>query len=56
VQPFQHHAVEHTVYRADQNRTRLITIDGNSGAGGTITKNDSALGSWTHFFKVAQLG
>jgi hypothetical protein len=47
--------VVHTVYQDDQRRTRLITIDGNSGATSTITKNDSAVGSWTHFFKVAQL-
>jgi hypothetical protein len=55
-QPWQHHAIVHTAYRNDAGQDRIITIDGNSKASSTISRNESSPSDWTNFFKVTALG
>jgi Putative peptidoglycan binding domain len=54
-QPKQHHAVVHTVYQDTQGNDRIVTIDGNSAATSTITRNDHSRSYWTGFFTVGFL-
>jgi hypothetical protein len=54
-QPYQHHAVVHSVYQNAAGKTRIITIDGNSATTSTITRNDKAPGDWSDFFTVSVL-
>ena len=46
-----HHAVVYDVVSGPMG-TRIVTIDGNSGSGSSITKNESPINNWHSFYRV----
>jgi peptidoglycan hydrolase-like protein with peptidoglycan-binding domain len=51
----RHHAVVFQVRTDEAGRTLVTTIDGNSGAGGSITRNESPISRWQSFSRVTYL-
>jgi hypothetical protein len=50
-----HHAVVYQIRSDDSGHTLITTIDGNSGAGGSITRNEGPISNWKAFYRVDYL-
>jgi hypothetical protein len=51
----RHHAVVFQVRTDEMGKTLVTTIDGNSGFGGSITRNEGPISRWPEFYRVTYL-